>query len=69
MRHFVAVRHLAVLDAAAGGHPLHVAGAQDTVSTGVILMFESALKNECHCLHAAMRMRFKPAWCGKPVFR
>src|SRR5947209_11093742 len=55
-------------DAAAGRHPLHVAGAQHAVCTGVIAVLERAFEHEGHRLHAAMRMLLEAARRMEPVF-
>src|SRR2546423_2530701 len=55
-------------DAAAGRHPLHVAGAQHAVCTGVIAVLERAFEHEGHRLHATMRMLLEAAGRMEPVF-
>src|SRR5438874_6787270 len=54
-------------DAAPGRHPLHVAGAQHAVCTGVIAVLERAVEHEGHRLHAAMRMLLEAARRTEPV--
>jgi hypothetical protein len=61
------VRHLAVEDAAAGRHPLHVARLEDAACASVVAMLQRALEHDGHRLHAAVRMRLEAAVGAEPV--
>ena len=50
-------RHLGMDDAAAGGHPLHVAVAQLAAVAEVVLVLHVAFEHVGHGLEAAVRMR------------
>src|SRR5260370_34099746 len=50
---------LAVRDARAGSHPLHVAGANDRTVAQAVAMLECAGENGSYDFHVAMRVRGK----------
>jgi len=56
----VAFRHLLVKDAAAGGHPLHVAGAHFAPVAEAIAMFDAATQDVRDRFNAAVRMPREP---------
>ena len=52
----VALRHLLMHDAAAGGHPLHVAGAEGAAVAEAVAVLDGAGQHVGDRLDAAMRM-------------
>src|SRR5262245_274765 len=56
----VALRHLLVQDAAARGHPLHVARSQTALVAETVAVINGAREDVCDRLDAAMRMPRKP---------
>ena len=52
----IALRHLLVQDAAAGGHPLHVAGTERTGVAEAVLVLDGSREHVGDGLDAAMRM-------------
>jgi hypothetical protein len=52
---------LLVQDAAAGGHPLHIARADMAAGAGRVLVLDFAVVNDGDRLEAAMRMLADPA--------
>jgi hypothetical protein len=62
----VALRHLLVHDAAAGGHPLHVAGAERAAVAEAVAVLDRAGEHVGDRLDAAMRMPREP---GEVVVR
>ena len=62
----VTLGHFLVHDAAAGGHPLHVAGAEGAFVAEAVAVFDRAVEHVGDCLDAAMRM---PGEAGEVVLR
>src|SRR5271168_1384106 len=62
----VALRHFLVQDAAAGGHPLHVAGAEPALVTKAVGMLHRAGQHVGDSLDAAVRV---PGKSGAIVLR
>src|ERR1700761_3618157 len=62
----VALRHFLVHDAAAGGHPLHVAGAEIAAVTQAVAVLDVSRQHIGYGLDAAMRM---PRKAGAIVVR
>ena len=60
----VALRHLLVQDAAAGGHPLHVAGAERAAVAEAVAVLDRAGQHVGDGLDAAVRM---PGKAGEVV--
>ena len=62
----VALRHLLVEDAAAGGHPLHVAGAERAAVAQAVAVLDRAGQHVGDGLDAAVRV---PGEAGEVVLR
>src|SRR5207248_2129222 len=62
----IALGHLLMNDAAAGGHPLHIAGADDAVISHTVTVVYRPGQDVGDRLNAAMRM---PRETGKIIFR
>ena len=62
----VTLRHFLVHDAAAGGHPLHVAGAEGAFVAEAVAVVDRAVEHVGDRLDAAMRM---PGKAGEVVLR
>ena len=62
----VALRHFLMQDAAAGGHPLHVAGAEIAAIAEAVAVLDGTGQHISNGLDAAMRMPRKP---GAVIFR
>ncbi len=61
----VTLRHFLMHDAAPGGHPLHVAGAERAFAADAVAMFDGSGQNIGDGLDAAMRM---PGKAGEIIF-
>ncbi len=62
----VALRHFLMHDAAAGGHPLHVAGAERAAIAQAVAVFDGAVQDVGDRLDAAVRM---PGEAGEIIGR